>query len=151
MGVTVLKLRPSPGYLRFKMFRLSSSSTAGLWLSRLRKNTRITFWTILTPYKLLSLSASYQRCCRAASASDRREPRDHLANSGSPPRLLSLLQHFNLHIGKKKSGCALDSTFPCRESKSDPFPKKAEQVEYSKQHSSGRVAVPSRPTDRLTD
>lgn len=30
------------------MFRLSSSSTAGLWLSLLRKNTRITFWTIVT-------------------------------------------------------------------------------------------------------
>jgi len=29
------------------MFRLSSSSTAGLWLSLLRKNTRITLWTWL--------------------------------------------------------------------------------------------------------
>lgn len=28
------------------MFRLSSSSTAGRWLSLLRKKTRITFWTI---------------------------------------------------------------------------------------------------------
>lgn len=36
-----------PGYSRFKMFLLSSSSTAGLWLSRLRKNTRITFCTIV--------------------------------------------------------------------------------------------------------
>lgn len=33
---------------RFKMLRLSSSSTAGLWLSLLRKNTKITFWTILS-------------------------------------------------------------------------------------------------------
>lgn len=31
------------------MFRLSSSSTAGLWLSLLRKNTKITFWTIFPP------------------------------------------------------------------------------------------------------
>lgn len=36
-------------YSRFKMLRLSSSSTAGRWLSLLRKNTRITFWTISTP------------------------------------------------------------------------------------------------------
>lgn len=34
-------------YSRFKMFLLSSSSTAGLWLSRLRKNTRITFCTMV--------------------------------------------------------------------------------------------------------
>lgn len=32
--------------LRFKMFRLSSSSTFGLWLSLLRRNTKTTFWTI---------------------------------------------------------------------------------------------------------
>lgn len=30
------------------MLRLSSSSTAGLWLSLLRKNTRMTFWTMVT-------------------------------------------------------------------------------------------------------
>lgn len=34
--------------LRFRMFLLSSSSTAGLWLSLLRKKTRITFCTIFT-------------------------------------------------------------------------------------------------------
>lgn len=38
-------------YSRFKIFLLSSSSTAGLWLSRLRKNTRITFCTIVAACK----------------------------------------------------------------------------------------------------
>lgn len=41
--------------LRFKMFRLSSSSTLGLWLSLLRRNTKTTFWTIVhCPTVLLS-------------------------------------------------------------------------------------------------
>lgn len=38
---------PGDGYSRFRMFLLSSSSTAGLWLSRLRKNTRITLCTMV--------------------------------------------------------------------------------------------------------
>lgn len=44
--------------LRFRMFRLSSSSTFGLWLSLLRRNTKTTFWTILTKaiYVLSSLN-----------------------------------------------------------------------------------------------
>lgn len=33
---------------RFRMFRPSSSSTFGLWLSLLRRNTKTTFWTIVT-------------------------------------------------------------------------------------------------------
>lgn len=48
-------MREAPGgrhYSRFKMFLLSSSSTAGLWLSRLRKNTRITFCTMVAAGEL---------------------------------------------------------------------------------------------------
>lgn len=43
-----------PSYSRFRMFLLSSSSTAGLWLSRLRKNTRITLCTMVAPAKSTS-------------------------------------------------------------------------------------------------
>ncbi|MEQ2179096.1 hypothetical protein GOODEAATRI_021111 [Goodea atripinnis] len=60
------------------MFRLSSSSTAGLWLSLLRKNTRITFWTILRPSKSFSLccyqhsSGFFLYCCILNSTSGRK-------------------------------------------------------------------------------
>lgn len=40
---------------RFRMLRLSSSSTLGLWLSLLRRNTRTTFWTMST-VRLLPVS-----------------------------------------------------------------------------------------------
>lgn len=39
-------------YSRFSIFLLSSSSTAGLWLSRLRKNTKITFCTMPALWKV---------------------------------------------------------------------------------------------------
>lgn len=48
-------VRGTPGgrhYSRFKIFLLSSSSTAGLWLSRLRKNTKITFCTMVAASEL---------------------------------------------------------------------------------------------------
>lgn len=41
------------------MFRLSSSSTFGLWLSLLRRNTKTTFWTILT--STISILSSLNR------------------------------------------------------------------------------------------
>lgn len=38
-------------YSRFRIFLLSSSSTAGLWLSLLRKNTKIMFCTMVAAWK----------------------------------------------------------------------------------------------------
>lgn len=52
--------------LRFRMFRPSSSSTFGLWLSLLRRNTKTTFWTISTsaaPCPILSKPAVVSSLC----------------------------------------------------------------------------------------
>lgn len=101
---------------RFKMLRLSSSSTAGLWLSLLRKNTKITFWTIFslrrcwTFFPLFSLFNSKtlsslqpaQKC--AYPAAERPELR-------SKTRIIWVLQHLRLHIGEKKPGRAYKSRF----------------------------------------
>lgn len=76
---------------RFKMLRLSSSSTAGLWLSLLRKNTRITFWTIFslrrcwTFFPLFSLFNSKHAieasACAKMRASSSRTARAPVQNS----------------------------------------------------------------------
>lgn len=42
-------------HLRFRMFLCSSSSAVGLWLSRLRKKSRKSFWTISYPPWVISL------------------------------------------------------------------------------------------------
>lgn len=56
-------------YSRLRMLRLSSSSTAGLWLSLLRKNTRITFWTIFLLFQLLLPgSSSYSSSSTSATS-----------------------------------------------------------------------------------
>lgn len=42
-------------HLRFKMFLCSSSSAVGLWLSRLRKKSRKSFWTMSYPPWVINL------------------------------------------------------------------------------------------------
>lgn len=109
------------------MLRLSSSSTAGLWLSLLRKNTRITFWTMFPPalpvflspspllYKVLSafFLLYYHFGCLSRCA-QRQDPHIQNANTASHlesrKRLVLLWQHLRLHIGKTKSGCAFATT-----------------------------------------
>lgn len=55
---------------RFKMFRLSSSSTFGLWLSLLRRNTKTTFWTIVSSDNRSSLNGlQLLRCARSREES----------------------------------------------------------------------------------
>lgn len=109
------------------MFRLSSSSTAGLWLSLLRKNTRITFWTIFTLLRcwgflssnpplhkvfsvfslLLALWMLKPACGAPRSAHPKRKHR-------VPPRVqksdyLGITTFKAPHRGKK-SGCAYNIT-----------------------------------------
>lgn len=74
---------------RFKMFRPSSSSTFGLWLSLLRRNTRTTFWTIVNFYLLRSSPPfSLPRCSFLAARVLERNPLCfHLASN---PRLCCL-------------------------------------------------------------
>lgn len=50
-----ISARPGLGHLRFKMFLCSNSSAVGLWLSRLRKKSRKSFWTISYPPRVVNL------------------------------------------------------------------------------------------------
>lgn len=59
-------------YSRFRIFLLSSSSTAGLWLSLLRKNTRIMFCTMVAP------GSSSKGLCSERRLAYTPEVRDHL-------------------------------------------------------------------------
>lgn len=100
------------------MLRLSSSSTAGLWLSLLRKNTKITFWTILSlrrcwsflPRKLFSVSLKPQTLSMRQPAPRCAHPAAELPELQSKTRIILLSQHLRLHIGEKKSGRAFKLT-----------------------------------------
>lgn len=59
-------------YSRFRIFLLSSSSTAGLWLSLLRKNTKIMFCTMLAVWKF------YPGLCGEGCLAHTPEVPDHL-------------------------------------------------------------------------
>lgn len=46
-------------HLRFRMFLCSNSSAVGLWLSRLRKKSKISFWTISHPPQFSVLTSYF--------------------------------------------------------------------------------------------
>lgn len=99
------------------MLRLSSSSTAGLWLSLLRKNTKITFWTILSlrrcwsflPRKLFSVSLKPQTLSMRQPAPRCAHPAAEVPELQSKTRIILLSQHLRLHIGEKSLVARLNS------------------------------------------
>lgn len=86
--------------LRFRMFLLSSSSTAGLWLSLLRKKTRITFCTIFTIF-------SHSQHCLS---SDQKRVKDGNPRRSAHPETFPLkVRRISIHTGEKHSSVCIIS------------------------------------------
>lgn len=130
-------------YSRFKMFRLSSSSTAGLWLSLLRKNTRITFWTILPPtllgvlsstpsaqslFSLFTTTTSTLDAWAGVQSAKIRTSKKQTPRPTSTPKS-GLFWYYNIwgSTSGKKSGCAFNITqqsqFSEDKKKGESFPQ----------------------------
>lgn len=116
---------------RFRMLRLSSSSTAGLWLSLLRKNTKITFWTIsfpfrccwtFFPHKLFSVFLTLSTLSTPQPAPGCAHPAAQQPELQSKTWINLVLQHLKLHIGEKSPVARLKSRVreSCGEKKKAP-------------------------------